>query len=154
MLNCQRERGSSGERISRANDIVKKCWYRRADFFFLFVHARTDADSTFHSFGSRRSLPSQVPHRDKIVRASTGVLSFSVSLLFPVPFSPSLPLSARMSSPSPFQRVPSVILSGCITYRAIECPDHDLGTRAPIRSNYSIILSPCNAPRCTPAQEA
>ena len=114
MLNCQRERGSSGERISRANDIVKKCWYRRVDsfffFFFLFVHARIDdADSTFHSFGSRRSLPSQVPHRDKIVRASTGVLSFSVSLLFPVPLSRSLsfslslslslslPLSARMS---------------------------------------------------------
>lgn len=48
------------------------------------MHARTDADSTFHSFGSRRSLPTQVPHRDKIVRASTGVLSFSVSLLFPL----------------------------------------------------------------------
>ena len=71
----------------------------------------------------------------------------------------SLSLSLSLSlhecrSPSPFQRVPSVILSGCITYRAIECPDHDLGTRAPIRSNHSIILSPCNAPRCTPAQEA
>lgn len=48
------------------------------------MHARTDADSTFHSFGSRRSLPTRVPHRDKIVRASTGVLSFSVSLLFPL----------------------------------------------------------------------
>lgn len=59
--------------------------------------------------------------------------------------------SNRASSPS--HRVSSAILSGCITYRAIEYPDHDLGTRAPIPSNHSIILSPCNAPWCTLARK-
>jgi len=44
------------------------------------------------------------------------------------------------------ERASSVILSRCITYRAIECPDHDPGTRALIRSGRSIILSPCIAP--------
>jgi len=43
------------------------------------------------------------------------------------------------------ERASSVILSWCITYRAIECPDRDPGTRAPIRSARSIILSPRNA---------
>ena len=35
--------------------------------------------TTFHSFGSGCSLPSRVPHRDKIVRASRGVSSPSLS---------------------------------------------------------------------------
>lgn len=54
----------------------------------------------------------------------------------------SLPSSSCLFS----ERTSSVILSGCITYRAIKCLGRDHGTRAPIQSERSIILSPRNAP--------
>lgn len=133
----------------RAISLKSVCRGTRADARSDFCCSCTqEPTTTFHSFGSGRSLPSQVPHCDKIVRASRGVS----------PPSPFLRFRRLLSfflnrSPSPFQRVPSVILSGCITYRTIECPDHDLGTRAAIPSNHSIILSPCNAPWCTAARK-
>lgn len=66
-------------------------------------------------------------------------LAESALLLTDLSFSPS-------SSCLFLERTSSVILSGCITYRAIKCLDRDLGTRAPIQSERSIILSPRNAP--------
>lgn len=74
------------------------------------MHARTN-DYVPHSFGSGRSLPSRVPHRDKIVRASKGVSSpslsrktaFAVSSLSPSDRSPPLlfnvyPLSSYLGA--------------------------------------------------------
>lgn len=134
------------------SDIVKKCFSdargtMRNWLLFLSLHARINDYVPFVWQWTLIAEPGN-SCRDKIVRASRGVACLSLFLGSRSAHSSSLNLS-----PSPFQRASSVILSGCITYRAIECPDHDLGTRAPIPSNHSIILSPCNAPRCTPARE-
>lgn len=92
----------------------------------------------------RHSLPFSIPRTDNIVRASRRIpgsafLAPHDLVSFPLVFHRSVSVYLA-------ERVSSVILSGCITYRAIECPDRDPGTRAPIQSGRSIILSPRNAP--------
>lgn len=93
----------------------------------------------------RHSLPFSIPRTDNIVRASRRIPGSAFLAPHDLVLSPSR-LPSSSVSVYLAERVSSVILSGCITYRAIECPDRDPGTRAPIQSGRSIILSPRNAP--------